>query len=144
MKISKYRIGIAVLAACLAISHANAATELQCPARIAFEPVAVKDVPDGWRSAQDATALPVWGAEVSVGPPEQRIVLKPEVVSAKGRKTFKWRFDSAENEKGLWLSCVYGHAPVSLTRELPKGLVACAANEAELVKGAWSVKVSCH
>ena len=109
-----------------------------------MEPIVVKDVPDGWRTSQPMTSLPAWGVSVTVGPPEELVVLKPEISSVKGRKTFNWTFTPTENDEGIWLSCVYGNAPVKLVQKLPKGLAACTAYEKDLRADGGKVMTICR
>ncbi|WP_213226153.1 STY0301 family protein [Caballeronia sp. NK8] len=134
------------MAVCLCVLTAPCfalAVEIQCPARIDMEPVVVKNVPEGWRPSQTNTSVPVWGVGINVGPPEEGMVLKPQIYKVRGRQTFNWPFIPADSEKGIWLSCVNGTVPVALAQELPKGISKCIAKEPIPEEG-WKVVTVCR
>ena len=137
-------VRVASFAACLTVPGISAAIEVQCPARITMEPIVVRDVPEGWRTSQPTSSLPVWGVRVTVGPPEELGVLKPEIYTVQGHTTFNWTFIPAENERGIWLSCSYGNAPVRLAQKLPKGLSTCTSYEKDIKKDGGKVVTICH
>ena len=144
MKLSTFFLRAASLAACLSATGVSLAVEIQCPAHITMEPVAVRDVPEGWRAAHPVNTLPVWGVSVTVGPPEDLGVLKPTMLTLKGRKSLNWTFTPTENEKGIWLSCVYGNAPVQLARKLPNDMSTCVSYQKDLRKDGGKVVTLCH
>jgi hypothetical protein len=114
--------------ACLLVSAAGMAMQIECPARINMQPAVVTDAPDGWQPQQRRTTLPVQDMLVTNGPPADRRDLKPEISSKNGRKSFEWTFVAAENEEGIWLSCGYGNT-ILLSRKLPRALTRCRTSE---------------
>jgi hypothetical protein len=107
------------------IASGAGAEEIACPARIDLDPVALRAVPDGWTASQRLTSLAVDGAFVTVGPPADRMDLKPESKTTGGQQVSVWRFDEAEKRKGLWLSCSYGKWLVLLSTKLTPGISQC-------------------
>lgn len=117
-----------VLVAVVIASGAARAVEITCPARITTQPAVVTDAPIGWQVVQRSTSHAVQGVLVTVGPPQDRVDLKPSIETVKGVPSFTWEFDPAESSKSFWLSCSYGSSPVLLSQKLPTGISQCRAD----------------
>jgi hypothetical protein len=133
-----------VLVSMFATSGASAA-KIDCPANIDLAPVNARDVPDGWSTLQRFSRLAVDGAFISVGPPSNRMDLKPESETLGGQKVSIWKFDGAENQHGLWLSCSYGKWLVLLSKKLPPGTTQCRGLAPTVdAKGSLVMQVDCQ
>ncbi|MDR5854913.1 hypothetical protein P9239_09350 [Caballeronia sp. LZ062] len=130
-------------AALLAAAAAAAAIEIECPARVTMQPAVITDAPDGWQPQQRRTILSVQDVVVTIGPPEQRHDLKPEITVINGRKSYNWQFVAAENEEGVWLSCGYGNT-ILLSRKLTTPVSRCRAHEPFVENGYRKLVADCR
>ncbi len=130
-------------AASLAASAAAGAVEIACPARVTMQPAVITDAPDGWQPQQRRTTLSVQDVVVTIGPPEQRLDLKPEITTVNGQRWYNWRFVAGENEHGVWLSCGYGNT-ILLSRKLSTPVSRCQAQEPVVENGYRKLVITCR
>ncbi|WP_350029198.1 STY0301 family protein [Caballeronia sp. AZ10_KS36] len=140
---SKPRMWAAIGAALLAASGAAAAMEIACPARVTMQPAVITDAPDGWQPQQRRTTLSVQDVVVTIGPPEERHDLKPDITMVNGRRSYNWRFVAAENEHGVWLSCGYGNT-ILLSQKLSTPVAQCQAQEPIVENGYRKLVITCR
>ena len=102
-----------------------------CPSLISETNMAVPSAPSGWKPSVRGPAH-INRIELTMGPPELRIVLKPQS-SPKNGKWFgdEWTGLQAArqpDEDGVWMSCVYGSSGnLALSRRLDDKVDHCKA-----------------
>lgn len=123
------------LVACIILVPRIAAAENQqrisCPMLIPEADMVAPKAPEGWKSSVMGPAH-INRIEVTMGPPEQRVVLKPKhEPKGGGWVGDRWtglRSYRNPDEDGVWMSCVYGSSGnLGFTRRLNDKVEQCRA-----------------
>ena len=132
MKCHYSQIALLVLAN-FVMTSAPAAAENQervvCPLFIPEKDMAAPSAPSGWKSFVSGPAH-VNRIELTMGPPEQRVVLKPKGLEKNGRwpgdQWTRLKSSRQPEEDGVWMSCVYGSSGnLALGRRLNDNVEHC-------------------
>ena len=132
------------------LQHAGAAParlqqRLECPAEIAQDSFPLAKAPEGW-TASTRGSLVLHAVDLSYGPPAEMAFLKPQVVTARGKKSvYKWtelKVTSATG--GVWVACSYGRSDHTvLGKRLDDKVSECTASDTEDKQGRFIVVVQC-
>lgn len=132
------------------LQHAVAAPErlvqrVECPAEIAQDSLPLAKAPAGWTSSTRGS-LVLHSVDLSYGPPAEMAFLKPQVVTARGKKSvYQWtelRVTSATG--GVWVACNYGRSDHTiLSKRLDDKVSQCTAMDSEDKRGRLVIVVQC-
>lgn len=118
---------------------------VECPAEIPQESIPLVKAPEGWTSSTRGS-LTLHAVDLSYGPPAEMAFLKPQVVTARGKKSVdKWRELMATSANGgVWVACNYGRSDhVILGKRLDDKVSECTATDTEDKQGRLVIVVQC-
>ena len=118
---------------------------IECPAEIAQESLALAKAPEGWTSSMRGSLM-LHAVDLSYGPPAEMAFLKPQVVTARGKKPiYKWTELMAHSATGgVWVACNYGRSDHTiLGKRLDDKVSECTATETEDSQGRFVIVVQC-
>ncbi len=116
---------LAVILCAVLAGHAEADTE-KCPLTIAVKEALAAPV-DGWRAfdANGPGLYTFYGAMLSEGPPDDRVILTPAVLTHTKHERTEIYDVSAVALDHLWLTCLYRDTSVTLSKKLAGSFKEC-------------------
>jgi hypothetical protein len=132
------------------LQHASAAParmeqRIECPAEIPQESLPLARAPEGWSSSTRG-GLVLQAVDLSYGPPSEMAFLKPQVVTARGKKSiYKWTELEVTSATGsVWVACNYGRSGnVILGKRLDDKVSECTSTDTEDKQGRYVIVVRC-
>ncbi|WP_338846681.1 STY0301 family protein [Massilia sp. W12] len=111
------------LSSALCLSAPALAQTLQCPPTVQTKAgsLQLQQTPAGFAPYFEGGQLPLSGASIFDGPPEQGAQLQP----AGGKGVLRWSLSDAQ--AGVWLSCDYAQGLFRLVQKLPHTPRSCSA-----------------
>lgn len=118
---------------------------VECPAEIPQQSLPLAKAPEGWTSSTRGP-LVLNAVDLSYGPPAEMAFLKPQVVSARGKKpVYRWTELMATSANGgVWVACNYGRSDHTiLGKRLDDKVAECTATDTEDRRGRLVIVVEC-
>lgn len=110
---------------CLVVSAPGSAVPMTvtCPPEIAPGAVKIGGAPPKWASAYVGRAIPLNGATLMFGPPQDLATLQPTGIGAKNEDVWT---DMRPVKGGFWMACQYGQSQeFILSQRLPDEITTC-------------------
>jgi hypothetical protein len=117
---------------------------IECPAEIAQTSLPPANAPAGWSSSTRG-GMVLHAVDLSYGPPSEMAFLKPQVVTARGKKSiYKWTELMGSAAGGVWVACSYGRSDnIVLGKRLDDKVSECTATDTEDKQGRLVIVVQC-
>lgn len=118
---------------------------VECPANIPQESLPPAKAPAGW-TASTRGSLALHAVDLTYGPPAEMAFLKPQVVTAKGKKSvYKWSELKVTSATGsVWVACNYGRSDHTiLGKRLDDKVSECTAMDSEDKQGRFIIVLQC-